>query len=519
MIGMMYLVLTAMLALNVSREVVNAFILVDEGLVTTTENFAVKNAGMYSEFAKQYELNKDKVGDWKDKADEVRKRCDELYDFIYECKAEILKEREEAAIDSVNKAVIWEEVHGRDNMDYSSEVMIARKRGEELKGKIEELREYMLSLIDDKDTYAKTVEALEEILSTDLPKVELEKGNQKKNQTPTWDRAYFDMMPLASVITLLSKMQADVRNAEAEMLEFLLGQIGAGDIPINAVEAVVVADRSLVFPGQEYKAKIILAAYDSTKAPVVELNDGTEIPVEGGKGIYTITSNQQGIKTWGGTITLENNGQITERKFQATYEVGAANATVSATRMNVFFRGIPNPVGITAGGVAESSVQARITSPHSIKRIRPGMYEVRPGAKGDKAVISVYSQDNGTSTLMGRQEFRVEDLPDPVAKITGSKAGQANLSAGALSRLDIVEAEVERFYFEVDFKVTEFVVVALGSGGISGRYPSTSEKFTAEQKDIFRRLRIGQTFTIRDIKAIGPDGKVRQLNPIIVNVI
>jgi gliding motility-associated protein GldM len=516
MIGMMYLVLTAMLALNVSKEVVNAFVLVDVGLVTTTENFSAKNASLYTEFAKQYQLNPTKTGDWKDKSDEVHKKCNDLYDFIYECKEELLMKKDEEAIDAENKAVIWDNVHSRDNMDYGGEIMIINKKGTELKEQIEGVREYMLSLIEDKEKYSSTVESIEAILSTELPDVELDVGS--KNVAATWETTYFNMLPLASVITLLSKMQADVRNAEAEIIEYLLGQVVAGDIGFNTIRPVVMADRSLVFPGEEYNARVFLAAYDSTKAPEVQLEDGTMLEVESGQGIYTATSNTLGIKTWGGTIKLESDGQVIEHPFEASYEVARANATISATAMNVFYRGLNNPVAISAGGVAESSVRATITSPHSIKRVRAGEYVVKPGVQGDKATVSVFADIEGTSKLMTRMDFRVLDLPTPVAKITGSKAGQANLTISQLTRLEIVEAEAEDFLFEVDFEVTEFKMGFSDASGIYAESPASGNRFTSDMKAVFRTMRPGQKLSLVDIKAIGPDGKVRALSPINVTV-
>ncbi len=334
----------------------------------------------------------------------------------------------------------------------------------------------------------------------------------------TWQSGYFEDLPLAAVITLLSKMQADVRNTEAEMLNYLLGQVDAGSIPVNTLEAVVIPDKSLVFPGQEYRAKVFLAAYDSTKMPEVALDNGTMLEVEQGKGIFTSTSNTLGIRQWGGTITLEHEGVVYSERFDETYEVAKANATVSATAMNVFYRGIPNPVAISAGGVPESSVDARITSPHLIKRTGPGQYIVKPGSTGDLATISVYSEENGASNLMTRSDFRIEDLPTPVAKITGSRAGQANLTIGQLSRLQTVEAEAENFLFEVDFEVTEFSVVSTDASGITGSNESKNDKFTSEQLALFRNMRVGQRFFIENIKAIGPDGKVRPLNPINITV-
>jgi gliding motility-associated protein GldM len=516
MIGMMYLVLTAMLALNVSKEVLNAFVLVDEGLVTTTENFAAKNSNIYSTFATEYELNPTKVGDWKDKADQVQQRSNEMYSFLHQCKTSILSIKEPDAIDPEQEIIHWDEVDGKENMDHPAQVMIVEGKGAELKTKIEEYRGYLLSLIEDKEKYSSTVAAIESILSTEIPDIQLEHGGKKV--VPTWETTYFEQLPLASVITLLSKMQADIRNAEAEMIEFLLRQVVAGEIGFNTLEAIVIPDRSLVFPGEEYKARVFIAAYDSTKAPEVELADGSKLKIEGGKGIYRATSNSLGMKTWGGTIKLDNDGQVIERPFRATYEVAEANATISATAMNVFYRGIDNPVAISAGGVAESAVRANITNPHNIRRVRPGEYIVKPGVQGDKATVSVFAEIDGASKLMTRMDFRVKDLPTPTAMITGSKGGKANLTVGQLTSLQIVEAEAEDFLFEVDFKVTSFTAGFNDASGIWVERASENEAFTSEQKAIFRSMRAGQRISIENIKAIGPDGKVRTLSPINITV-
>lgn len=535
----MYLVLTAMLALNVAKEVLNAFILVDEGLVTTTENFAAKNANLYNNFAQAYELNPAKVGDWKDKADEVKHRSDELFAFMHECKTDILEIGHEDAILAPGESgghgddshgddshggghgngvggVDWDEVDAKDNMDHPAQVMIVEGKGSELKDKIDEYREYMLGLIEDKEKYGGTVHALEGILSTELPDVHLEHGGKKV--VPTWETTYFEHLPLASVITLLSNMQANVRNAEAEMINFLLGQVEAGDIGINTIEAVVLADRSLVFPGQEYRARVFLAAYDSTNVPEVILENGNQLTVEGGKGIYTTTNNTLGTRTWGGTIRLDNDGQVIERPFTAEYEVAEANATISATAMNVFYRGLNNPVAISAGGVAESAVQARISSPHSIKRVRSGEYMVKPGVQGDKAIVSVYAEIDGSSKLMNQMEFRVKNLPRPEAKIQGSRGGRATLRAGELASLQRVTAEADDFLFEVEFKVTEFTIGFFDTSGMWNEESSSSEKFTSAQKQIFRSMRSGQRIAIENIKALGPDGKVQTLSPINITV-
>jgi gliding motility-associated protein GldM len=189
-------------------------------------------------------------------------------------------------------------------------------------------------------------------------------------------------------------MQGDVRNVEAEMLNYLLGQIDAGDFKVNVIRPVVLSNSNYVFTGQEYRAQVFLAAYDSTNVPDVELEDGTLLETEGGMGIYSATYNSTGIRRWGGTISIEQDGQVTSKPFTAEFEVGQATATVSATGMNVFYRGIPNPVAISAGGVPESDVQARISS-GNIRRTGVGVYSVKPGPTGDKATVSVYATVDG----------------------------------------------------------------------------------------------------------------------------
>jgi len=514
MIGMMYLVLTAMLALNVSKEVLDAFVLVNDSLVETTGHFSVKNDGLYDRFSMAYEQNPEKVGDWKDRAEEVRTRSNELYEYINECKVEIVQVKDDDAIHEGK--VQLAEVHQKDNTNTPGEIMIVGKKGEELKQKIEEHREFLLSLIEDKEKYITTIEAIEGNLNTKA-KESLHAGS-KKGLTPTWESTYFEFLPLASVITLLSKMQGDVRNVEAEALNFLLGQVDAGAIPVNTLEAVVLPERSLVFKGQEYRAKVFLAAYDSTKMPEVRLSNGTMLDVESGKGIYSFTSNTIGIRKWGGTIQLENEGTVISRSFETEFEVAEANATISATGMNVFYRGIPNPVAISAGGVAESAVVAAISSGNIIK-VRPGEYVVNPGSQGDRATVSVFANVDGSRTLMNRMAFRVYNLPKPDAKVAGVRGSEGNLSVGRLSQLQNVKAEADDFVFEVEYKVQSFEVAFQGAGGIWSSMSSSSERFTSEQKNLFRQLKNGQRIMIEKIKATGPDGVLRTLNNITITVI
>lgn len=512
MIGMMYLVLTAMLALNVSKEVLDAFTLVDGGLTVTTQNFAAKNDDLYDKFNIAFEQNPEKVGDWKTRAEEVKAQSNELYEFMNLCKMEIVSKKDADAIH--DGEVHLADVKVKDDTNFPGEVMMVNKRGSELKAKIEDYREFLLSMIDDKETYASTVEAIEGILSTEVP--ESMYHNVKKGVTPTWESTYFEYLPLASVITLLSKMQGDVRNVEADMLNFLLGQVDAGDFKVNVIEPVVIANSNYVFKGVPYHAEVFLAAYDSTNIPVVKLEDGTILETHGGKGIYEVSYNSTGIKRWGGVISIEKDGQVTSKPFTAEFEVAESNATVSATGMNVFYRGIPNPVEISVGGVAERDVIAQISS-GNIRRVSAGTYRVNPGVQ-DRATVSVYANIDGQRKLMSREEFRVYALPKPDAVVDGIPGSSGALTVGALSRLQNVKAEAKDFVFEVDYKVQSFELAFMGQGGMWSTLSSSDDRFTAQQKDLFRQLRSGQRIMIEKIKASGPDGVIQNLNSITITV-
>ncbi|MFC2129385.1 gliding motility protein GldM [Bacteroidota bacterium] len=522
MIGMMYLVLTALLAMNVSKDVLEAFVIVDKGLVHTTENFAAKNDGLYSTFDLAYAQNADKVGDWKIRADEVKARSDELYEFLNECKIEIVSAKQPDAV--VDNEVDLDIVKVLDDNNVPGEIMITKGKGAELKGKIEEYREYLDELIGQDSAFAPLLEAIHINLDTHDHKPE-----KAGEEAHPWESYNFEHLPLAGVITRLSAIQANVRNVESDVIGYLLQQVGAKDFKVNVLEAIVVTENSNVFKGQEYRAQVVLAGYDSTKIPEVILEDGTILPAEFGKGIYTATSQQEGIRKWGGVVQLDNDGEIITRKFEASYTVAASNAVISATKMNVLYRGVDNPVSVSASNVPEIAVRPRITS-GTMNRVSPGNYIVRPGPSENQSTVNVYADVDGTQSFMGSMLFRVENLPDPTATIakrvagkdeipTGFRKGTGSMSLGDLLGLNGLVAIADNFVFDVQYEVTEFKVNVLGSGGVNLIEKSSNSSFTTAQKQIFTRMRPGSRVNIEDIKAIGPDGVVRDVNAISIKII
>ncbi len=292
MINMMYLVLLAMMALNVASEVLDAFRVVDSSLMQTLKSVDSKNNQIYASFDQAYEENPTKVKEWKDKSDHVRALTDSLNKKITDLKEELVlksggtnitKEGTLYENDSEKSFVLNSDgdtliIKKDDELNVPSEVMIRLKKAEDLKGDIIELKEAFLSLIEEDSPVRETIQ---QELDTSDPKVTIKEGAEKRS----WEIEHFDSNPLIAVITLLSKIQIDVQNAESNILSYLYSQIDATSFKFNKLGARVIASSSYVLEGDVYKAEVFLAAEDTTQQPVILVN-GKPLKIIDGKGIY-----------------------------------------------------------------------------------------------------------------------------------------------------------------------------------------------------------------------------------------
>jgi len=497
MIGMMYLVLTALLALNVAAEVLNAFSLMDESLRKSTENTVTKNGDIYSKFEAANKENPAKTGPWKKKADEVGTKATELFNYIQELKVKIVQTIEGPQGDP-------EHIEKKDDINIPGQIMITEKRAATLKQKIDEYRDFLIGMVDDKNNEG-LVNGIKSNLSTD------DVAGQEKGSTVKWEAAYFESMPSAGVIALMSKMQADVRTAEANMLDYLYTKIDEGSFKFNKIEAIVTSPSNYVLMGQPFKAQVFIAASDSTIAPVIKLDGGSELPVEGGKGIYTGSTGSPGPKSFGGVIEMKNpkTQEIMKFPFKSEYTVGQASLVVSPLKMNVFYIGVDNPVDVSVPGVPPSKVNAFLSGGGSIVR-RGNNYVVRvKGPQGSKVNVGATAELDGQKKNMGSREFRVKKVPDPVAKVGGQRGG--TVAKNWLAAQTGVQAVLENFDFDLRFNIASFTVSATDKGGYVQEARSTSARFTAQQQNLLRAVQSKRKVYIEDIKASGPDGTVRDL--------
>lgn len=499
MIGMMYLVLTAMLALNVSEEFMNAFKLVNDGLETTAQNFASANKMTYDAFEQSMKNDPVKTKPFYDKALQAQKYSEELDKYIIEVKKELTAEA--GGIDEETG-----DIAKRSDMEIGVQLMITKKKGTELKAKILETRNKFLSLVDEKERS-----------NFDFSLNAVEPGPDKEGIKKSWEQKNFEGVPVTAIVTILSKIQNDNKNAEAEVTKYLLGKINATDFKFDQLEATVVAPTSYVLVGQPYEADVFISASSSTQNPNIVVG-GQTLKVENGKGKYVVTPTREGFIKWGGVINVKTpDGSIKPYKFEAEYQAAKPTAVVSADKMNVFYVGVDNPVSISAPGVPKEKIRASISGEGSSISGANGVYTVRVSKPGTKVMVTVSGEvAKGSVKTLGGMEYRVKRIPDPVAKVAGVSSG--SIPASQLKAQRGVFAVLDNFDFDLKFNVKSFSAIIIRARQDLIRLQSNSAAITPEMLGAMNGLGPKDKVIFDDIIASGPDGTNRKLNSVVISI-
>ena len=495
MINLMYVVMMAMLALNVSSDVLKGFDLVDEKLTHATENSARVNEEVYKRFEQQYSANPAKVKVWYDKAQVVRGMTDSLYTLLDDLKLSIVKKSdgEEADVNNIRR---------KDDLEAATQVMLAPVvgRGEELHASIESYRERVVAMLDD-DAQRELVESN---LNTDVPM-------NAKLMGKNWQEYMFESMPTSAAVTILSKLQNDIRYAEGQVLNDLVRNIDEKDIRVNQLNAYVIPSSRTVVQGGKFSAQIIMAAVDTTRRPTIYIGDRV---VTDDHGTYEMFCTKTGDYTLKGHIEmLDGEGQVVKRNFQQQYTVVAPSATVSADIMNVLYAGYDNPMSVSVPGVPNNKVSLTMTG-GTLKQTAPGRYVAVPTNVGGMAEFTVTANQEGRNQVMGKFSYRVRKLPDPTAFIA---VGDGQFKGGKISKRDLlaangISAAIDDGLLNIPFRVKGFETVFFDNLGNAVPEVSAGGGFTERQTNMMRGLSRGKRFFITKIRAQGPDGIERTLN-------
>ncbi len=546
MINMMYLVLTALLALNVSAEILNAFHVVNDGINNSNNAVQSKNDRTMIAFEKQMLNDSLKTGDFYRKALQVQQTSDQLYNFIQRQKDKIVNESGgwEDKNGKKQKGTGWTEDKGQlfddRNLDVSTYWMVEKKGGDTLQQKIQALRTNLLNIV--KDIRPDAVPVYEAILPL---KIEKPKPNSDGELKP-WTQSYFEMVPTIAAVTILDKFQNDIRTSESQLLDFLFRQINANDIPVNRIKAEVIAPTSYVMDGQQYKSEIFVAAYSSTQNPTIlvgQLNpaiakkdangdypaditenpligSGTPVTVEDGMGKYTATASGQGDQHYTGVVEVKGaNGQVKYYPFDAAYTTAQAAVVVSPDKMNVFYIGVDNPVSISVPGFGNDKVSASMSS--GIITGGKGKYTVNVTAegivKGTDVIVSAQQLDK-TNKVMGSVHFRIKTIPNPAPEVGNLFPGPTPVST--FKAQVVVLATLADFDFDVKFPVISFdLTYAAKRQDLITDSQIHGATFTDKMQEFMKRAKPGDVFYLDNIKCKAPDKTVRKLPSIIYKMI
>lgn len=493
MIGMMYLVLTAMLALNVSADVLNAFTKVQQGLTSTIANFSKKNAELYNEIEMAYNLNQQKVAGVREKANEIRQSTKELIDFIEQLKHKmvVLADGEEEA-DVMN-------IQAKDNLDIGGQVMLLEGNGKKLKNMISAYREKLAGFIAEKDSVLRN-SVLSHLSTTDPKPVD--------GEFKSWESSKFEGIPLVGVVTILTMSQTDILSTESDVVKYLFSSMDAESFKFNKLEALVIPESRYVLKGEAFKARVMLAAIDTTQSPQIIAN-GKQLDYQGDIATYTEMATTVGVKKLKGVINyITPSGTTLPREFEIDYEVAEPAVVISPTKMNVFYVGVDNPVSLAAPGISPEAIEAQITN-GTLRKLEDGSYIVRPTVAGKNSSITVFANIQGQKRELQTQVFRVKDVPDPVAKVNGSRGGK--IRKNMLMAAGQVDVEMENFDFDLKFTVENFSVYTVIDGYVHEETKSNKAQFSDAQLKMINKLKRNQALTIENIIVKGPDGTTRKL--------
>jgi gliding motility-associated protein GldM len=521
MIGLMYLVLTAILALNVSKEVLDAFIVVNNGLEITEKNFSRNNSQLYTEFdqLKLYD-SKRVTPNWK-KAQEARLLALDLSSFLAATKKQLIRETE-GFKHKEEDTIRLGHVVNKDDFNACTRILVGNDEdgsaglGREIKNKLNTYREKMLSLLEPEDR--KSIH-----LSIDTKDPARTEDESSKN----WELYNFYHTPLAAAVTILSKFETDARDAESEVVERLLSRSNGETIPFDTVAAKVVSESNYVLLGEKYKADVFIAAFNKTLRtdvisgdydPVAKTFKGKtdSVPVTRGMGKYTADASSEGFKKMRGIIRMVSpKGKVFEYPYESEYIVARPSLTVSADKMNVMYSKLVNPISVSVPGVANDRLTVSMDNGQLTSKGN-GKFEVRGAKPGHATVRVMADMGNGEKRLMGEISFKVKSLPKPMPKI-GELTTSGRMKKDLLMQSALLCFYDPNFDFEAKAHVISFTMITLNSStGLTKETRVTGCLISPECQKIIKNLKKNEVVSFVDIKAVGADDVSVTLDPMAV---
>lgn len=483
MINMMYLVLTALLALNVSAEILNAFKTVNGSITRSNDMIDTKNEKVVKLLEAERKNQPEKVAELMAIVKEIQSKSAEATKYIKGLDAEL------------NKA------EGDADLEVGTRLLAEGKDGDKLKKTLEDYKNDVSKLM--------TKYPLPSAIPVDVTPPPPGEGGEKLE----WKMAYFHMVPKVAALTILNKFKNDVKNTEAMCMDRLAKEAVSVEVTLDKFEPLVSSKSSYVLVGDKYEATIGLGAYSTAIVPEVYVG-GTKIEVKDGKATYTANANSSGTFKVPTLVKIpKRSGGFEEAKGELEYTVGVpAGAAVMLDKMNVVYIGVDNPITVSSGAGDEKTVVAPTGGGITLSKAGPGKYIAKATTPDMKAHINVSVKGGKTTDF----PIRVKRIPDPVPTLGGKLRG-GNAQPGTIKAQTGIVPVLDNFDFEARFNVESYDMVFVSKGEIF-RSSTSGPLFSPQMLTFIGRAKPKDVIYLEEIKVRGPDGSPRKIGQIVFTI-
>lgn len=484
MINLMYLVFIAMLALNMSKEVLSAFGLMNEKLEASNTDATTRNEAFMTGLADKARENAKQYAALKANADKVKVLADDLNSYLGTLKSQMLK-----GVENPKDYEVMDKGDFLDNKFFTGDKV--SKEGQTFLSKIAAFRDGVAAIVPG---VAESVKA----------KFNTAPVKNRDGLTIDWLDYHYKGFPMVASLTKLTQLQADVKTTESEVLGQMLQGNLKSQVSMKNYKAIVVLDKSAYFSGDKVTGRVVLGRYDDNIKPTAFNGPGK---IENGQAVINMTAGGVGNQKISGKFTFMEDGKEVPLPFEGEYVVvpQPKEATISADKMNVVYRGVDNPISVSFAGIGSDKVKA--TAPGIRAAGKAGSYMIRPGAGNELTVTATGTLPNG-QTVSSRKAFRIKGLPSPTGKVRGEVSAK-----GQKNNLEVVSvtADMEDFDFPVSVTVTQFTIKVPGQPTVLVQ----GNKMDARAKAAIARAGRGDVVVISNIKAkfVGIDQIPKSVSP------
>lgn len=544
MIGMMYLVLTALLALNVSVDILDAFANLNDGMEISNVSISKKIAEYYSEFKEACDKKGESAAEYWEKAEKVREMTDEIINYIEKdvkmllvCRTESITEeefldakREDALMRSnsvltgrrLSYLLDLKNVAAKDKYDEPTNFFINEKKAYELGNKLDVYRNGIIEMLSGYyPDYAEKNKAL------NIHSVKYEDADGLEQD---WENHNFYHMILAADVANLNRIINEIQSFEYDVIDDIWDRIGASDYKFNSLQARVIAKSTYVLQGSNYEAEVFVAANDTTRqfdvkyvhgiSSVTNVSDDKMKQAQSIGGVVKLSfpAVGNGIQNYCGYINMQDpeTGESVKYPFNASYTVAPPSVTIAPTQMMILYQGLKNPISVSSPGLAANQIEVS-TSVGTIEKTSDGNYLVSVPSGQKCAVISAYANVDGKRTMLGSYEFKIKRVPNPqatIASIVGGKIDKSTLLAAGGIIPDMGDFEFGDYHFTI----TSYQCNTIVNGDYKPSGTINGGQFKGEVLNIINKAKRGDKLMFENIQAKGPDGNTRSLNSIIIEI-